>query len=244
MKFDRYLRELSNNFFNYFKEEATSLYAGGSYSQDDFCSESDFDIYGFIKTPRKHSDFEDFKELISHKRLPIPSKGLEFHIVEYPIKLVREPKFIFVLSDGETWNLEVEHNYSVGENLIGLRIIKDSGVLIQGHDVRDSIPVIPNDWLRMEVQRVIEWHKGKVHDSFHDPLGYQSVLNACRALYFMKTNKFVSKSYGGKWYISEFSDYANLVKKALDSRLHSHEKLTYSEVIDFLNLTQKNLNKY
>lgn len=244
MKFDRYLHELSNIFFDFFKEDAISVYAGGSYSQDDFCSESDLDVYGFIKAPRKKSDFEDFKELISHKRLPILSKGLEFHIVEHPLELVREPKFIFVLSDGETWDLETEHNYSVGENLIGLRIIKDSGVLIQGHNVRDSIPTIPNDWLRMEVQRVVEWHKENVHDRFHDPLGYQSVLNACRALYFMKTNKLVSKSYGGEWYISEFSDYANLVKKALDSRLYSLEKLPYDEVIDFLNLTQKSLSRY
>lgn len=238
MDIAEYLEQISRRYFDVIGDSAVTIFAGGSYCQNDFCQNSDLDIYAFCNSRINRQHLNQLAEKICNTSLRIPAKGLEFHLVELTNELRREPEFLMVLSDGGTWPLEIEFDYKVGENLIGLKIVQESGKLLGGADISKKIPMIPPHWLKEEVQKIMTWHKGNIHDEFHDPFGFQAVLNSCRALSYSKTDRLVSKTEGAKWFLKHYTEHRELVASAIKSRLDSPSVLPKSDVLDFISYVE------
>lgn len=79
----------------------------------------------------------------------------------------------------------------------------------------------------------LQWHLDEVHDPFHDPFGRNAVLNACRALHYLATERFVSKRVGAEWFMTTQS--VPVVVEALECRRRqSAVRLEHNEVVSFL----------
>lgn len=241
MSLSGYFDKLAARFFETIEEKAIALYVGGSYCQGDFGPNSDLDVYAFCSSSLPPQKTSELARIVSNESLAVPAKGIEFHLLRHPVRVTREPEFLMVLSDGKNWPFEVENHYAVGENLIGLSIVKSNGILVRGDDLCKTLPDIPRRWLLEEVRKVVVWHKSKIHDEFHDPLGYQAVLNACRALCYTRSENFLSKSEGAEWFLRNFSEYNDLVAGAIESRKTSLKKFSKKDILNFLSFVEQEM---
>jgi hypothetical protein len=102
-----------------------------------------------------------------------------------------------------------------------------------GPHPREIVGPIPVRWVVEELLASLQWHIDEVHDPFHDPLGTNAVLNACRALHYLAAGEFASKSAGAEWLLSTRS--VPVAAAALECRLsQSTARLDHVQVVSFL----------
>jgi hypothetical protein len=87
--------------------------------------------------------------------------------------------------------------------VLDLAVARDGGMALRGESPINAIRPIPDSWVVQELRASLEWHLRYIHDSFHDPTGGNAVLNTCRAVHWLSTTRFVSKSAGARWFHGE-----------------------------------------
>lgn len=208
----------------------------GSLASDDFVPKhSDVDLIVVFDAGLPEATKTDVTGMLSHATLPCPAKGLD--LVAYAASEIINPSFNlhfdFSISTGEAWRDDISFGGPYPGGLIDLALARESGHSLEGIAVQGLIGPVNPKQLQFELANSIRWHLDKIHDPFHDPFGINATLNACRALYFMKSGSLVSKSQGARHLLEQAG--SALAEQAL--RMHRRPdpaRLPKEEVVAFL----------
>lgn len=216
---EAYLVQLAEKVESILKANLVGVYLMGSGAQGDFRVKSDLDVLvvvsGEITAQQKGRLVHD----LDHSQLHVPAAGLDLMIVR--LETVTHPQlrppYEFWFSTGSTWKTEVDLKGSTSEALIFLGICAQSARTIAGKDHKEVFRPVPFQLLLSALIDVLEWHRAKILDPFHDPNGQYSILNASRAWLYVLEEKLVSKKEGGQWVLSREPDNL-LIRNALAIR--------------------------
>ena len=232
-----YTNQLAQKLQETLGDNLIGLYQTGSSSLDDFQSSSDLDVIGVVSEEMKDGEKDTLMEILDHKNFPCPAKGLDLVIVtEQSVKNpVEEPYYDFRFSTGGSWEVETEIEGKAKEMLILFELCRRNGVCLFGEKPESLFDPVNRSHLIEALIDGLEWHQTEILDPFHDPYGQYSVLNACRALAFVRTDQFLSKTKGAEWFLENEPDN-QLVRNALKIRKGQKKDCPDKQEIDaFLN---------
>jgi hypothetical protein len=161
-------------------------------------------------------------EALRWKTLACPARGLEFVI--YSESVARTP------TDEAAFELNVNTGTAIALRFdlepglvkrhwfpIDRDIAASSGVALRGPPAASLFTRIPRRMLLPVVRESLEWHlrRGRSRDD-------DALLNACRALRYVREHTWASKTAAGEWALGKVSDDA-IVSAALASRDRSAE---------------------
>jgi len=218
------------------QEPLVAAWVVGSLATGDFsAARSDIDLVIVAQEGLPQETKEGLARALDHRVLACPAHGLDLIIYRKGalVGIPRTPKYEFSISTGVEWEADVSFGGPYPGGLIDLATSRQTGRAVQGPHPRELVGPIPDRWIVEELLASLHWHLGKVHDPFHDPFGGNAVLNACRALHYLVTGTFVSKSVGAEWFLRTQS--VPVVAEALECRLRqSAVRLDHTEVVSFL----------
>lgn len=195
-----------------------SVLVGSLASHDFQAASSDVDLIALFRAPLARGDKEALTARLNHRALPCPARGLD--LIAYLHAETRDPSaelaYEFSIASGATWEDEISFGGPYPGGLIDLAAAHEFGSVLEGSGVASSIGPVDRGLLREELRLSLLWHLDHIHDPFHDPTGSNAVLNACRALHFLRSGELVSKAQGAKGFLAG-SD-AGLVRSALEAR--------------------------
>lgn len=191
----------------------------GSLASDDFgLDHSDVDLMPLYEAPLTRDAKAGLSARLRHRVLPCPAHGLD--LVAYTRREVQEPSpspnVEYAISSGASWEDQISFGEAYPGGLIDLAAARQFGSTLEGIAVASLIGPVDSAWVQAELGRSLHWHLDKVHDPFHDPLGSHAVLNACRALHFLRSGNLVSKSRGAVDFLDGV--HGHLVERALHAR--------------------------
>ncbi len=222
----------------------TAIYLSGSAAFADYdLARSDLDVIFIVQRPLSDSMKMELLHQLSHEMLPCPAEGVDLIVfletaVTSPSRI---PLYEFSLASGANWKIDVSYGGDYAGPVIDLGICRERGQSLLGPPPKEKIGSIPRNWIEEELHSTVEWHQGQVHDSFHDPWGYNAVLNACRAWKYHERGEFTSKSEGGRWAMSRAPQY-EVIGEAVEARRNKwHKALKREKVMAFLDFVQEQI---
>jgi predicted nucleotidyltransferase len=230
----KYLNQLSQKLQNSLGSNLVGIYQTGSLSLDNYMEDkSDLDVIVVINKPITKKARNTLSQELDHKNFPCPAKGLELIIFtkETLANINSEPRYEFWFGTGSDW---IPENWAEGktkEMVIFIELCRQNGRILFGKNTDDVFPSVKREWLIEAFLGELYWHQTKILDPFHDPLGMNSVLNACRILAFVKEGEMISKSAGGEWFLN-YEPNNDLVKGALAIRNQNIDVELQKEDID------------
>lgn len=242
----QYLIELANRCKDVLGRDLIGLYLQGSGAQDDYRQgKSDIDIVGVVSRPLSDQEKEDLCGRLEHSSLPVPAAGLDFLVftkseAQNPIA---SPAHELWFSTGETWKTSIEKHGDTTEHLIVFAACREHSRALFGPEAKELFAPVPRHLLLNALIDVLKWHQGRILDSFHDPGGQYSVLNASRAWHYAKEGQLSSKTEGALWVLSK-EPQNTLVRDALALRRGERsEPLNATEIQRFLVSVTEVLNE-
>jgi predicted nucleotidyltransferase len=212
-----YHRELVRRLRSILADQLVGVYAGGSFALGDFRpGRSDLDVIAIVRSPLSLDIKEALVEALRWEKLAGPARGLEFVI--YTDAVARTPSdeaaFDLNLNTGPAMGLRVDlepgaverHWFSIDRD-----VAAHSGVALDGPPAGSLFAPIPRPLLLPVVRESLEWHlrgSGSQDDA---------VLNACRALHYVREDAWISKAAAGEWALGKVADDP-LVSAALAAR--------------------------
>lgn len=218
--YGQYLIELTSRCRDVLGRNLMGLYLQGSGAQGDYQQgKSDIDIIGIVSQPLSDQEKEDVCGRLEHSSLSVPAAGLDFLVftqnaAQNPIT---SPNHELWFSTGETWKTSVEKHGDTTEHLIVFATCRERSRTLLGPEANELFAPVPRHLLLTALIDVLKWHQGRILDSFHDPGGQYSVLNACRAWQCAKEGQLSSKTDGALWVLSK-EPQNTLVRDALALR--------------------------
>jgi hypothetical protein len=212
-----YLEELTEKLQSVLGSNLVGVYLQGSGAQKDYRSgKSDLDVIVVVNGQIPDAQKDSLASELEHKKLTVPAAGLDLMVVtkETTQHPTQEPEYEFWFSTGESWGTTVDKKGNTSEVLIFLATCAEQAQVIFGLDFRNVFSLVPYKMLLQTLMDILEWHRTKILDNFHDPLGQYSVLNASRAWMYAEDKKIGSKAEGGKWVLVKEPNN-ELVKNAL-----------------------------
>lgn len=191
----------------------------GSLASNDFePASSDLDLISLFRSPLSRKTKERLISGLTHRAIPCPAHGLD--LVAYVQAETVEPSsgltYEFSLWSGLTLQDDLSFGGPYPGGLIDLAAARHFGSVLEGGPTGSLIGPVDADLLRVELRRSLDWHLHRIHDPFHDPLGANAVLNACRAVHFLRWGNLVSKTRGAAGF--RRGPHADLVRAALAAR--------------------------
>jgi hypothetical protein len=216
---EAYLTELTTRCQAVLGNKLIGLYVVGSGAQCDQTNKSDLDVIGILFEPLPEPLKDQLAQELNHSSLPVPASGLDLLLVTRDsVQNPQEsPEHQFWFSTGAAWQTEIDKGGHTSEHLIVFAVCRDKGHPLYGPAPVEIFAPAPRNLLLRALISVLEWHRKKILDPFHDPLGQYSVLNACRAWRYAEEGELTSKSAGAEWVLSKEPENV-LVKSALAIR--------------------------
>lgn len=239
-----YLKELADRVTSVLKEKLNSLYVIGSASLDDYIERrSDLDVLGITNSSLTISEKDQLEEVLGIESFPCPARGLDMVLLTRQSVEHMEPKpaYEFWFSTGRNWPKEKWETGQSSEMLIFMELCRKNGYKIYQKGPSVQFDHIGRDLILIAFQQILEWHKNYILDDYHDPGGQNSVLNACRIFNYIESNRFYSKTDGGKSALR--NNPGNLtIQKALNIRQNADsQKITKEEILKFITSVEKQL---
>jgi hypothetical protein len=154
-----------------------------------------------------------------------------------------ESDYDFWYATGATWPTESWSTGKSSEMIVFLELCRQNGLKIFGIDSTKLIGKIDEKLILQAFKEILEWHKGKILDNYHDLEGQNSVLNACRIYYYLETKKFYSKTEGGYLFLQSNPDFI-AVQKAINIRVYNGSNvITEKEILEVIQKCEKYLAK-
>ena len=233
---DSYLQQAVSACRQVAQEPLAAAWVVGSLATGDFAAaRSDIDLFVVTRAGLPQETKEELAQALDCRVIACPAHGLDLIIYRKGELegIPRTPEFEFSISTGIEWETDVSFGGPYPGGLIDIAISCQIGCSLQGPHPREFVGPIPDRWVVEELRASLQWHLGKVHDPFHDPLGSNAVLNACRALHYLVEGTFVSKSVGAEWFLRTQS--VPVVAEALECRVRqSSVALDHTEIVLFL----------
>ena len=240
-----YLTTVTERLRRVLDQDLRGLYLGGAEAWDDWTPTSDIDLIGLVEGALDAHKRDQLALVLSHSRLPCPRLGLDLMLIDAGDvdATARSPFCPFALATGAAWNDERSDGERYSGAWLDLAVVRSAGRVLFGSDAQTLIPEPPERWIREELDRMVAWHRTVLLHPFHDPVGANAVLNACRAWHLAETGCLSSKRGAAHWVLEQRPD-AQVVQQAL--RLRQGEQvatLTKDSIIEWLDLVQGALSR-
>lgn len=241
-----YIKKLVNRLNAVLLEKLNSLYIIGSTSFEDYIeNKSDIDVFGITNESLTKFEKDQLEKILNNSNFPCPAAGLDIVLItkEHVEDINPKPDYEFWFSTGTNWPEEKWVASSSTEMLIFIESCRQNGIKVYGIQPSVKFQKVDTKLILNAFKQILRWHVNYVLDDFHDPNGQNSVLNACRILKYIETNKFYSKTNGGIEFL--IGDPNNLtVQKALRIRQNeSLEKITKEEILKFIKQAERRINQ-
>lgn len=217
---ESYLEDLTEVLSHQLGSCLAGLYVAGSLALDEFSPDlSDIDIIAVTGTGLTKEAKRRLAASLRHEQLACPAEGLDFVLYARTSvnPAVRVPRFDFSIASGRHWADEIELGGPYAGGVVDLEYCRQHGRVLIGPAAREMIGPIDSRWVLTELLQTVRWHRERIHDSFHDPYGYNAVLNASRAWTYRETRQLVSKRQGGEWLLARRPELA-IVADAVRAR--------------------------
>ncbi len=218
------------------------VYAGGSWALGDYKhGRSDLDLAVVVREPLSRELGDAVVGRLRHESLPCPARRLE--LVVYRLDTARSGSagadFELNLNTGATTPLAVRSKGASGDAgahwfPIDRSVLSQAGIALWGPPADEVFAPIPRAALAPVVAESVRWHR----DHPVDPA--DAVLNACRALRFVKEGRWSSKPAAGRWAVDNGLAAAGLVSRARTGGA----SLDPEEVAAFLGAVEARLRSY
>lgn len=196
-------------------EDLVGVYLHGSAALGDFDPKrSDIDMLAVSSRSLSTDEKRRMVAELSQISLPSPAVGLEFHAVARDAlrELSRTPDFELHMSTkraGEELHVVDGRGHGGDSDLVmHFAVLREHGVAVSGPQPAELFPHIPRDRLLEAFAGELEWAERNASPSYQ-------VLNACRALRFFEERVLCSKTDGGQWARTRFTD-----PSIIDAALH------------------------
>jgi hypothetical protein len=203
---EQYLNDVTRICREILQDNLVGIYAQGSIALDDFQDGlSDFDLMTVVKRPLPVEQSRQLAEALDHSRTPVPAEGMEMVVVTERAarKLKPCPRYEMWMYTGAEWpEVELELGKYDCELLIFYSIVLQCGKTLFGPPPTEVFSKPPREWVLKTMAEVLEFYMERQMDSWWDPMGRNSVLNACRTWRYAETGSFSSKGLGGEWVLS------------------------------------------
>ena len=208
----------------------------GSYASGDFDPRhSDLDVIAVFREALPEAARRRLTSALEHEALPCPAHGLD--LLAYRRSEARHPspelEYEFSIATGPEWDDDISFGGRYPGGLIDLAAARQFGTTLEGAEVESLVGPVQREWVDDQLLQSLHWHLDQIHDPFHDPLGTNAVLNACRAVHFIRTGSLVSKTAGAAAFLHHPD--ADLVTDALRVRRSpGPSRLDRDRVVGFL----------
>ncbi|MDQ3865367.1 MAG: DUF4111 domain-containing protein [Actinomycetota bacterium] len=154
---------------------------------------------------------------LRHESLPCPARALEFVLYRRGAVASATPGGAFELNLNTGAAIPLRVSFDPAEEpghwfLLDRAIVHAHGRALTGPPARELFAPLPRAWLLDALAESLRWHREN-----EGVAGENSVLNACRAWYFVEKGDWVSKLDAAKWARARTAD-PNVVDRALDAR--------------------------
>lgn len=195
----------------------TGVYAGGSVALGAYeHGRSDVDVAAVSDAEVTRAERQEIGDALRHEALPCPARGLE--LVLYPVETatsgVTRPGFLLNLNSGASmpFRLDLEPDLKEGHWFaIDRSILAEHGVALTGPPATDVFAPISHDAIVRVLSESLAWHLDGAGR------GDDAVLNAARALRYVRERRWSAKADAGVWAIRNVPD-ATVVPRALAAR--------------------------
>ena len=211
------------------------VYVSGSVALGDYVAGvSDIDVFAVVDGVPDRQYKEDAVAALLEPPMEIPARGLEF--VLYGWGFVRAPSpdagFEVNLNTGS----DMTHHVSLDPGsepahwfVLDRAIVRAAGVAAIGPLPEEVFAPLPRRWLLQALKDSIEWHRS------HDAGGPDSVLNAARALCFVREGRWLSKTAAAEG-AARYTGAAGTLESALTARIARRAGPDEKEAEPFLDL--------
>ena len=239
-----YLKNFIDRVQSVLQENLISLYIIGSLSLDDYTEDhSDIDIFGITSRTLTDIERDQLADVLDSTNFHCPSKGLDVVLLsKHNIKNISpQPKFEFWYSTGAEWPKEKWEKGANTEMIIFIELCRQNGIKIFGEELKFG--TISKKLILDALKHIISWHKHHILDDHHDPNGQNSVLNACRILKYAETNKFYSKTEGGKLFLQDYPKNVTVRNVLLKRQKEVADKISKKQILELLNFVEIKLDQ-
>jgi hypothetical protein len=183
-----------------------AIWLTGSLATSDYrAARSDIDVVVVSSGGLSPDSKDALVDGLRHRSLPCPAHGLD--LIAYSRQQVesvpRTPHYEVSIATGADWEDEVSKGGPYPGGLVDLAVARQSGRSVCGPTPQELVAAIPVPWILEELLNGLHWHTERIHHPFHDPSGSNAVLNACRALYYLRHRTLVSKTTGAEWHLGQ-----------------------------------------
>jgi predicted peroxiredoxin len=240
-----YMRELIVKVHSVLKKKLTSLYVIGSASFEDYIeNKSDLDVFGITSTSLTNYEKGKLGQILDHANFPCPAKGLDivFMTRQNIEEIKSEPVYEFWFSTGAEWPQESWESGISTEMIVFIELCKQNGIKIYGKESSIKFGEIDKRLILKAFKEILIWHKNYILNQYHDPNGQNSVLNACRILKYIETNRFYSKTDGGEQFLKDEPNNLTVQKALRIRQKESSQKITREEIMELIKEVERKLD--
>jgi len=241
-----YINELVNRLNLVLQKKLISLYIIGSTSFGDYIeNRSDIDVFGITNSSLTTFEKDQLEKILNETKKTCLAAGLDIVLMtKQNVEVIKnKPSYEFWFSAGMNWPEERWSEGSSTEMLILIELCRQNGIKIYESEQSINFQKVDSKLILNALKQILHWQMGNLLDDFHDPKGQNSVLNACRILQYIETNRFHSKTNGGKQFL--IREPSNLtVQKALRIRQNnSTENITEEEILRLIKQVERRIDQ-
>lgn len=206
----RYAEELRRQLTGILEGGLEAAYLIGSVAFGDYVpGRSDLDVLGVCADPLPAEKKRELVGALSHRSPPCPARRLE--LVLYARGSVagpgRSPAFELNLNTGPGMQEHASFDPSAEPShwfVLDIAIARQRAIPLLGPPASQVFGPISRDRVLEALKASLDWHLE------HEPLGHNSVLNACRAWRFVEEGRWHSKSEAADWARGRVEDPATI----------------------------------
>ncbi len=218
-----YLAELTQRVETIVGDDLAGLYLFGSAAYGGYRPGlSDLDVQAVIAAPLGEGRRSGLVEQLRHDRLPCPAGRLE--LVVYTVEAVAWPRrplpFELNLNTGSGLRLHVSTDPGAEPNhwfLLDVAIGRELGRALSGPSPAVLFTQIPRSWQLQAIVESLDWQRR------HEPRNPATVLNACRSLRYVETERWASKPEAAAWVRARRPEWKRTIDAALEASVRGLE---------------------
>jgi hypothetical protein len=213
------------------KDRLVGAYLVGSVALGDYVPRrSDIDIIAITLTALSAGEKQAIVDALSHPHLECPTRGLEF--VLYERAHVTTPRsdaaFEINLNTGPDMPSHISFDPAADPRhwfIIDRSIARAHGTRLCGPPPEQLFAPLPRPGLLQSLAESLSWH------TTHDDVGYNSVLNACRAWKYTAEATWSSKTDAAAWAKAREPEWAPIIDLCLALRTGSGDQKPDREMV-------------
>ena len=216
------------------KDRLVGAYVVGSVALGDYVpGRSDIDVVAVILTALSVGEKQAIVDALSHPHLECPTRGFEFVLYEqaHVVTPRSDAAFEINLNTGPRMRSHVSFDPAIDPRhwfLIDRSIAGARGMRLWGPRPERLLVPLPRPWLLQALTESLSWH------SSHDHVGYNSVLNACRAWKYTAEATWSSKTRAAAWVKARAPEFGPILDLCLALRAGSGDQEPDREEVDRL----------